>query len=85
MMTAAVALFVFGAIGLVALSWTKSAATRLWIRRALLVLVMLAVGAPLLYWFTTFGVESAPRHEIDRSLQRQQQGELRQRIQKGGH
>jgi uncharacterized SAM-binding protein YcdF (DUF218 family) len=85
LMTAAVALIVFGAIGLVALSWTKSAAARLWIRRALLVLVLLAVGAPFLYWFMSIGVEGTPRHEIDRSLQQQQQEELHQRIHKGGH
>lgn len=85
LITATVALIVFGAVGLMALSWTKSAGMRLLIKRAMLVLLLLAAGAPLLYWFMTVGVEGTPRHEIDRSLQQQQQDELHQRIHKGGH
>ena len=82
---AVLALVVFGTVGLVALSWTNSVVTRMWIRRALFVLVLVAIGGPLVYWIATWGVEGTPRRTIDRSLQQQQQQELRQRTQHGGH
>jgi hypothetical protein len=85
LITATVTLLVLGTAGLLALNWTKSAVIRVWIKRAMLVLLLLTVGAPLIYWFMTWGVEGTPRHAIDRSLQQKQQDELRQRIQKGGH
>jgi hypothetical protein len=85
LISAVVMLIVFGSMGLLALSWTESVPVRLWIKRALLVLVLLAVGGPFIYWLATLGVEGAPRSAIDRSMQQQQNAELRQRIQNGGH
>jgi hypothetical protein len=85
LVSAAVTLIVFGAIGLLALNWSTSAGQRLWIRRALLVLVLVTVGGPVIYWFATWAVEGTQRHTIDRSLQQQQQDELHQRVHKGGH
>ena len=85
LISALVMLIVFGSIGLLALNWTASAYARLWIRRALFVLLLVAVGGPFIYWFATWGVEGVPRHAIDRSMQQKQADELRQRVQNGGH
>ena len=82
---AVLALVVFGTAGLIALNVTQSVTMRLWIRRALFVLVLVTIGGPLVYWIATWGVEGTPRRTIDRSLQQQQQQELHQRIQHGGH
>ena len=82
---AVLALVVFGTAGLIALSWTNSVVMRLWIRRALFLLVLACFGGPFVYWIATWGVEGMPRRTIDRSLQQQQQEELRQRLQHGGH
>lgn len=79
------ALVVLGAAGLIALNWTTSPEGRLWIRRALLVLVLVTVIGPFVFWFMTWGVESTPRHAIDRSLQQRQQDELQKRVREGGH
>jgi hypothetical protein len=85
LVSAVVALIVFGAIGLVALNWATSERQRLLIRRALLVLVLVTVGGPLIYWLSTWAVEGGQRHTVDRGMQQKQQDELRQRINKGGH
>jgi hypothetical protein len=85
LISAVVTLIVFGSVGLLALNWVTSARQRLWIKRALLVLALIALGGPAIYWLTTWAVERPPRHAIDRSMQQKQQNELRQRIQKGGH
>lgn len=85
LVTGVIILFVFGTIGLLALNWTTSPQIRLWIRRALLVLVLVVVGGSLVYWFATFGVEGTSRHTIDRSLQQKQQDDLHKRVQEGGH
>lgn len=82
---AAIALFVLGTIGLLALNWASSAQERLWIKRALIVLVVVSVGGPLIYWFATWGVEGTSRNAIDRSLQQKQQDDLNRRLQEGGH
>jgi hypothetical protein len=85
LISAVVMLIVFGSMGLLALSWTESVPMRLWIRRGLFVLFLLAIGGPFIYWLATWGVEGSPRSAIDRSMQQQQNAELRQRIQNGGH
>ena len=85
LVSAVIILFVFGAIGLLALNWTNSPRARLWIKRALLVLVLVVVGGPLVYWFATWSVEGTARHAIDRSMQQKQQDDLRKRLQEGGH
>ncbi len=82
---AVIALFVLGTIGLLALNWTRSAQVKLWIKRALFVLVLVTIGGPLVYWFATWGVEGTSRHAIDRSLQQKEQDDLYKRVQEGGH
>jgi hypothetical protein len=82
---AVIALFVLGTLGLLLLNWVSSAQVRLWIKRALLLLVLLVIGGPLVYWFATWGVEGTPRHAIDRSMQQKKQDDLQKRVQTGGH
>ncbi|MBV8979216.1 MAG: hypothetical protein JO261_05315 [Alphaproteobacteria bacterium] len=82
---AVLALAALAVVGFFALRWTDSPRTRLWIRRVLIVLVVAALGGPVLYWFATWAVEGTPRHVIDRSMQHKQQDELHKRVQQGGH
>jgi glucan phosphoethanolaminetransferase (alkaline phosphatase superfamily) len=85
LLPALVTLVALGAAGLIALNWTRSAVAHLWIKRALVVLVLITIGGPIIFWFMTWAVEGPPRHTIDRSLQQRQQNELQRRIQQGGH
>jgi len=85
LITAVILLLVFGTLGLLALNWTSSAQARLWIKRALFVLLLACVGGPLVYWIATWGVEGTSRHAIDRSMQDRQQDDLHKRVQEGGH
>ena len=83
--SAVVLLAVFGTLGLLALGWVRDDEAKRWIRRALLLLLLACVGGPFIYIFATRAVEGPSRHDVDRSLQAEQQKELQQRIQNGGH
>lgn len=53
--------------------------------RVWLAISVAIVAGVAVFWISTAMVEGPPRSTIDRSLQDQQQRELHQRLQNGGH
>ena len=72
------------AAGLV-LAWNDRPQIRMLVSRAWIVGVVVILGGVGIFWISTAMVEGPKRATIPRTLQQQQQDELRQRIQKGGH
>jgi len=66
------------------LAWDRQPLIQTLVRRAWLLAAVVIVGGVAIFWLSTALVGS--RHPtVSRSLQQQQQDELRERLQKGGH
>jgi hypothetical protein len=68
-----------------ALAWNRQARFQRLVRRLWLATVIITLAGAVIFWVSTALIEGPSRAPVDRSLQVQQQDELRQRLQKGGH
>ena len=66
------------------LAWNGRPQIRLLVRRVWLVATIVLVGGVAIFWLSTAMV-GTHRPTVTRSLQQQQQDELRQRLKNGGH
>ena len=82
---AIIGLIVVSAAAAFGLAWTKQPEVRRWIRRAWIVAAVVLVGGIAIFWISTAMVQGPPRATVERAMQEQQQEELRQRAQQGGH
>ncbi|HKD22378.1 MAG TPA: hypothetical protein VKB71_10205 [Rhizomicrobium sp.] len=72
------------AAGLV-LAWNDRPQIRMLVSRAWIVGVVIIVSSVGIFWISTAMVEGPKRTMVPRTLQQQQQEELRQRLKEGGH
>lgn len=80
---AAIGLTVVAVAAVLALSWVKQPEAQILVRRAWLGLsVLIVLGVVVFAIASSVGTH---RPSVDRSLQQQQQDELHQRVQNGGH
>jgi len=79
-----IVLIVVSVIAALALAWTKDAGAQQLIRRAWMAISAMVVTSVVIFWVSTHMV-STQQPSVDRSLQHQQQDDLQQRIQHGGH
>ena len=81
---AIIALIVVSACAGLALAWDRQPQFQILVRRTWLVAAIVIVGGVAIFWIATALVGS--KHPtVSRSLQQQQQDELRERLKKGGH
>jgi hypothetical protein len=81
---AVIALIVVSVGAVLALAWDRQPQFQTLVRRIWLVAAIVIVGGVAIFWISTVLVGS--KHPtVSRSLQQQQQDELRERLQKGGH
>jgi len=66
------------------LAWNSRPQVQLIVRRAWLVATIVLVGGVAIFWLST-AIVGTHRPTVSRSLQQQQQDELRQRLKNGGH
>ena len=82
---AVIALFVVSVAAALALAWRREPSVRRLIGRAWITVAVVIVASAAVFWIATAMVEGPRRAAVNRSLQTQQQDELRARLQKGGH
>jgi hypothetical protein len=82
---AVISLFVVSVAAVLALAWRREPDFGRLVRRVWVAAVVVIVGGAAVFWIATAMVEGPRRAPVDRSLQAQQQEELRARLQKGGH
>ncbi len=81
---AVIALIVVSVAAGLALAWDRQPQFQLFVRRAWLLAVIVIIGGVAIFWIATALVGS--KHPtVSRSLQQQQQDELRERLKNGGH
>jgi hypothetical protein len=79
-----IVLIVISVAAALGLAWTKDAGAQVLIRRVWMALsAMVVVGVVVFYVSSGMVATRAPT--VDRSVQQQQQSDLQQRIQNGGH
>ena len=82
---AVIVLFIVSVAAAMALAWRRDPAFQRLVRRLWLAAAVVIVAGVAVFWIATAMVEGPRRAAVDRSLQAEQQDELRTRLQKGGH
>ena len=82
---AVIGLIVVSVVAVLVLSWNRRSDIERIVRWAWLAAVVLIVMGVAVFWLSTAMVEGPKRSIVDRTMQKQQQQELTDRLKSGGH